>query len=334
MKAHIGMKRVNEQKGMSLVELMIALLIGLLLSGAIVTVYISNKKTYWDSEAAAALQENSRFAMKLIANDLRMAGYYGNVDHKNIENKLSATIADGDSCKMPGSTTRSEYQYDISVWVVPANSASPNCKPANVLPGSDILFVKHAAKESSNGTSTDKTYIVSGLVDSAAHYVGASDLANKVAPSGEYPDGEIREYLYYAYYISKVKDEVFPQLRRRTFGYVSGSPDWYTETVADGIEDIYFKFGLDTDTNPDGFADTYVDAATINLEASLDWSQVIAAKIYLLAQSTKSDLTFTDEKAYRYRDANAAPLGGHYHRKLLETTVTFFNNQMERVRGL
>lgn len=338
-------KMINNQKytrlsqsGMSLVELMIALLIGLLLSAAIITVYLSNKKTFWDSEAAASLQENSRFAMKLITQDLRLAGYYGGVDHKNITNKISSEIVLGSSCKMKLSTERSEYDYAVSMWVISAAN-KPGCIPNNVLAGggkpvTDILFAKHVSKETSSGTDDDKTYMVSGL-DNAGHFIGVkpTGLESHVAASGEYPGGEIREYIYHAYYISKVAGNTFPQLRRRTFS----KDGWITETVADGIEDIHFKFGLDTDS--DGAVEAYLDTGAVTTADA--WDQVIAVKVYLLAQSTKSDFSFTDEKSYQYRipvlernSGNGYKPADHYHRKLYETTVTLFNNQMERTRGL
>lgn len=63
------------QKGFSIVELMIALVIGLLLMTGVIQVFISSKQTYATNEAMARLQENGRFALEFIARSARIAGY-------------------------------------------------------------------------------------------------------------------------------------------------------------------------------------------------------------------------------------------------------------------
>lgn len=65
------------QQGFSLVELMISLVLGLLLSAGVVTVFLSSKKTYQTQDAVSQIQENARFAEEFIARDTRMAGYSG-----------------------------------------------------------------------------------------------------------------------------------------------------------------------------------------------------------------------------------------------------------------
>lgn len=313
------------QKGMSLIELMIALLIGLLLSAAIITVYMSNKKTFWDSEAAASLQENSRFAMKLITQDLRMAGYYGGVSYKVVNKKTVVDLSDTDTC-FRGSI-KTEFDYATSVWAV-AQVDAPDCIKSKAVAGTDIIFIKGTLKDPTEPVDIEntKTYIIADL-DNAGHYLGTDlDLANKITAFGEYPDGEIWEYSYHAYYISKPAGVVFPQLRRMSLN----KGGWVIETVADGIEDIHFEFGVDT-ANNDGAVDAYVPTQNV-----VDWDQVVSAKMYLLAQSTKSDMSYTDDKTYKYGDRDYTPSGtsSRYHRKLFETTVTLFNNQLERIKGL
>lgn len=67
-------------KGVTLVELMVAMVIGLLIVLAIGSVYIGNKNTYRTSESVARLQEESRFALMSIRYSLQHAGYFGRVD--------------------------------------------------------------------------------------------------------------------------------------------------------------------------------------------------------------------------------------------------------------
>lgn len=63
--------------GVTLVELMIALVISSILLIGVVTIYGSSKRTYMVGEEFAYLQENGRMAMKFIVEDVRMAGFMG-----------------------------------------------------------------------------------------------------------------------------------------------------------------------------------------------------------------------------------------------------------------
>ncbi len=63
--------------GVTLVELMIALALGLLLSAAAVMMFVSNKETSKLQENFARVQENGRFALGLLTKDIRSAGFEG-----------------------------------------------------------------------------------------------------------------------------------------------------------------------------------------------------------------------------------------------------------------
>ncbi len=69
------MKNNHSQTGISLIEIMIALLIGAFLIGGVLQIFIGSKQTYRMQENLSRLQENGRFAMDFLAKDIRMAGY-------------------------------------------------------------------------------------------------------------------------------------------------------------------------------------------------------------------------------------------------------------------
>jgi len=62
----------RHQRGLTLIELMIALLISLLLVGGVFTVFMSNRQTYRVTEGVARIQENARSTFELLARDLRL----------------------------------------------------------------------------------------------------------------------------------------------------------------------------------------------------------------------------------------------------------------------
>lgn len=63
------------QRGLTLIELMIAMLLGVFLIGGVLQIFVSTKQTYRMQENLARLQENGRFAMNFLERDIRMAGY-------------------------------------------------------------------------------------------------------------------------------------------------------------------------------------------------------------------------------------------------------------------
>lgn len=67
-------KQLYKEQGLTLIELMIAMLIGLVILGAVLTVLLSNSNTYRSNEAVGRIQESARFAFELMARDLREAG--------------------------------------------------------------------------------------------------------------------------------------------------------------------------------------------------------------------------------------------------------------------
>lgn len=64
----------SRQRGMTLIELMVALVLGLLVIGAAGMIFLSNSQAYNTTETLGRIQENGRVAFELMARDLREAG--------------------------------------------------------------------------------------------------------------------------------------------------------------------------------------------------------------------------------------------------------------------
>ena len=65
----------SQQRGLTLVELMIALALGLLLIAAVGAVYLGSNQTYRVAQDSARIQEAGRYGLDLIGRSLRQAGY-------------------------------------------------------------------------------------------------------------------------------------------------------------------------------------------------------------------------------------------------------------------
>src|SRR5690606_29784673 len=76
------------QRGVTLVELMVAMLLGLILTGGAIQVFIGNRAAYDFNEGLARLQENGRFAIDSLSFRTRMAGYFGCLPDIPIHNNL------------------------------------------------------------------------------------------------------------------------------------------------------------------------------------------------------------------------------------------------------
>ena len=71
------MKPNPYQTGLTLLEIMIALLIGSFLLGGVLQIFIGSQQTYRMQQNLSRLQENGRFAIDFLAHDIRMASYWG-----------------------------------------------------------------------------------------------------------------------------------------------------------------------------------------------------------------------------------------------------------------
>lgn len=86
-------------KGFSLIELLIAMVIGLLVLAGVVQVTLNSKRSYIDSKEISNIQDNVRYALDIIAKDFRAAGYrYCASKSPNIVN----VIATAEKNKVPG----------------------------------------------------------------------------------------------------------------------------------------------------------------------------------------------------------------------------------------
>ncbi|MBL0457605.1 PilW family protein [Aeromonas enteropelogenes] len=127
------------QRGIGLVEVMIALVLSLVTVGVIIQVFLGNHKTYLTGEAIARVQEDSRFAINLLQKELRMVGYQGCLSKQgvNITNTLNNNAA------QPYNFTTFLRGYDNVTATLPAPlSALFTGAEPRPMPGSDVLLVQ------------------------------------------------------------------------------------------------------------------------------------------------------------------------------------------------
>ncbi|WP_461583576.1 PilW family protein [Tepidiphilus sp. HLB4] len=117
----------RHQLGLTLVELMVALVLGLVVIGAVVNLFLTNRQTYRTTENLARMQENLRIAYELMARDVREAGATA-CGATNIANVLNGT-----------SPTWS-WQGETLIASAPG-ATLPSFAPDNVAAGSPVLSI-------------------------------------------------------------------------------------------------------------------------------------------------------------------------------------------------
>ena len=155
--------RARSDLGFGVIELMVALVISMFLLAAVSTVYMSSKQTFNTSNNVARIQENSRFALHFMNQDLRMAGFAGCT--RNINSVLDVTASAYDANlydptqvvggwefggTAPGDTyaltTLDPASASAGSWAGMGASATlhGDLSSRNLVPGSDVLVVKRA----------------------------------------------------------------------------------------------------------------------------------------------------------------------------------------------
>lgn len=149
--------------GLSLIELMVALAVSAIMLLGVTTVYTASKRSYQINNDMAAIQENARFALHNLTNEIRMAGYTGCMNIDNLElNVLSDPPPPGfasiDPNEKPGIST-----FNIDSYVTGHTDNGGNYSPAfepglspvvlldkPIVPGTDAITVRSVSACSSD----------------------------------------------------------------------------------------------------------------------------------------------------------------------------------------
>ena len=158
--------RLAGQAGFSLVELMVATLLGLILTAGVISVYLASSKDYSLNNALGAVQNNGRLALNFLEPKIRMAGFFGCGHVVQPDSILSTNLAtDSNALAVQGyefSGTGMGATYQIKAThpgiETSASSWSPSLTddivetvglnttaPGGAIPGSDILLLHEAA---------------------------------------------------------------------------------------------------------------------------------------------------------------------------------------------
>src|ERR1700722_10857731 len=134
------------QRGFTLIEILIALLIGVFLLGALLTIVQANRRVYGDQSQLAQLQDSERMALTLMTDVIQMAGYFPNPTQNTLDGSLiqagtlfaqGQSIAGTFSSAVPGDSISIRYMTAGSDGILNCSGLSNN----NAVGGATILYV-------------------------------------------------------------------------------------------------------------------------------------------------------------------------------------------------
>jgi type IV pilus assembly protein PilW len=357
-------KPQSRQAAVSVVELLIALTLGLLLVAGIGSLFVEHKGQYRLNEQLARIQENGRYALNLLASDLALAGFWGGLDCTTTNCSPQVSIDSADDCGMSSPwalllTPSIEYFLPASISSDP-KARFPCVKNQNdywYKPGSSVLSVKHVRGLCLLPPGDNKKMFLknsggTGTLEAGTEENPAETPCNTATP-GEVA-AELWQYLVHIYYVALGRSPAdcarypgdgrcVPKLRRKalsrygskfSINEVSGSGDTAGELV-EGVEYFHILFGID-DNDPssascqaDGVPDVYVSQPAD--PRALDCA--VSAQIHLLIRSPEADFHYTDDKVYLLGDVNVNqilndgnPFRDPFRRKVFSTTVQLRNH--------
>ena len=328
---------VRRQHGVTLVELMVALALGLLITVAMLKVYVDASRMYRFNEGLARVQENGRFALEFIRRDARVAGFWGCYSDAPLTNQISATsdawldVAAGhitgtnddglnsaDSITFRSATgsgtlvntTMTAISGDVSVDSV-----------ATITSGMPVLI-----SDCNNGD----IFQVTGISGTSLAHAAGTNTNTSANLSKAYASGSrVYQAQQSTFCIAPGADPSQPSLRRLinpTSGQTCASNG---DELIEGVENLQILYGEDTDAdsdgaNGDGTANRYVAID----EENLDPDRIVSVRLSVLARSLNNNLT-TTPSPYTYPPWVNPPTlttpADKRLRKVFTTTITLRN---------
>ena len=306
------------QHGVSLIELMVSLAIGLVLVIALSALFVGSSTLRREVELSAEVIENGRYGLDLLGRELSQAGFYGPL-----------TLPTG-STAAPCSTTLSEWADSLSIPVIGVNNAAadPGCIARK--PDTDAIFIQRASTcrvgeagcEAENAGNAYLQVSECGTEYSAKPFVvGAGGDAATFALQTKACDGTHaakRKLVRRLFYVSPTN--VLSSVDITLAG--ASAP----VALVDNIEQMQLEYAIDdnADGTPDAFSST-----------PADWTQVIGARLWLLARSTGASANTRNAMDFHLGDlppssVSVLAAGTNPKRRVYSTYIPFVTPKLRR----
>ncbi len=327
-------------QGFSLVEILVAMTVGILILLALSAVLVNNSSTRRSGDRNATVQTNARFAIDVLRRDLQQAGYAGSVgympntlDNKELFAGLKNTLVVSNAC-VGARAGHLEWPIEASNNTTNANLFA--CVPnSDYVAGTDMLIVRHASQQrvAPADRQPNVAYYYSVFDAPKSRYgVGAA------TPQAETVSGvaavnidtsaiyAVEENVYYIrpWSFSATESPRIPALVRRSLVAGPGMSTGDADLIASGVVNMQLSFGLST--NRSGAAPQFsyqnwsaslVDPAqALNIPNSLE-----SVRISLLLRSLTPEPGYTNSDTYQVGDVAVPAFNDNYRRIVASSTV-------------
>lgn len=252
--------------GLSLIELMIAMVLALIVMGAAFAVFMSNQRTFGANEGINRIQESARVAFELMSRDIRAAGGSACSNMSVVETTTTESVAFRDMPVTGGANDLTVLSGDDTAYRITASSAtSVTLDPdqvddaTEIFSADDLLLLCNARKT----FLVEATGVTTTTVSFATLPGGYNPMDDEFAPPA-------------AVVLARFRD-VNWSVGANTRG---GSSLWVSrggaaaEEVAEGITGLGFE---------------YLEQGGAAYTAAPDWSRVVAVRINMTLQGADID---------------------------------------------
>lgn len=307
--------------GLSLVELLVAMALGVMLSFGATKVLLHSKRSFLEAEEQARLQENGRYALRLLAHELTMAGYLATL----LPGTAVSSAESGSACfDYLMSTDHPLEQVDDVTGDGESGSGGHNlpedCLLAGKhLAGSDLLLARRTLSAPVTGEGGDPPAAAADTIYLRVAAEPDTPLLQR-GGDGAAADTQLWEYLPQLLFLrnySVASGDGIPALCRKRVSKSANSMA-PTQCLVEGIENLQLVFGIDE--TGDELVDRFEAAPS-----PAELADAVAARIYLLVRSVRPVPGHVDDRSYVLGATRVAAAGDGYYRRLMQTTVLLRN---------
>lgn len=330
---------LNGQRGLSLVELMVAIALGLLVLAALSALFVSTSANRREIDRAAGVLENGRYALSVLRSDFALAGYYGTLSAP--AGTVATTACSNRVTDWSDSLTfhvRGSNQDDTNLDACFTGTAlaprKANTDAIVILRASTCVSGPTAeagcdAKTSSGNeayiqvSECGSEYVTTPFILDLGSAATFDTLKKRVAGGitcdvdGSAP---IRRFYKSLYYVDTSNNLVRADM---VAAAAAGTPAYTVTTLADGVENIQFQYGFDT--NNDGTADEFGHSPP----AGYAWSDAMGVRAWVLARAPTATPGYSNDKQLVMDDYSVTP-SDSFKRHVFSSYIGFVNSSGRR----
>ena len=320
---------VDRERGLTLIEVMVALAIGSFLIIGAVQIYAQSRQAYIINESIAKVQDTATFAMDAIESDLRMASNWGRMSRGlGVEGRSVIGNANPTGLILATDTTECgvEWVLDLAMPVDGDNNGfGLPCPPqAAIQPNSDHFVVRRASVNPAP-LEAGRLQIQTTRVQGELFLSDGATIPAAFSPI----DSSTHNLMVTSYYVASDSDLIpgVPTLRRKVLRMVGGVADIVDEEIAPGVENLQIQFGLDV--NEDNTVDRYVNPGDGVYDptdaAYIPGARIITARVWLVVRGIDLEVGLTDDTIYAPGDVNLGQPVDDFRRMQVSKTILLRN---------